>query len=119
MQDVQNMLQIAGMTQHDLRVPDQVDVKPLGKDIYGNEISGFTNPVSKNISLDSRWLQPLSCDQLFALFEVITHESIHRTRPRWDMISRPVNHPDIDDDAARRTKEASNYILAFCPCRLQ
>lgn len=116
-QDIQNMLQIAGMTQQDLRVPDQVDVRPLGQDINGNNITGFTNPITKDISLDTRWLQPLNCDQLFALFETITHESIHRTRPRWDMITRPVHHKDIYDDAARRTREAANYILAFCPCR--
>ena len=115
-QDINNMLQIAGMTQQDLRVPDHVDVEPLGKDINGNDIIGFTNPITKDITLDSRWLEPLNCDQLFALFDTITHESIHRTRPRWDMISRPIHHPDIYEDAARRTKDASNYILAFCPC---
>ncbi len=93
-------------------------VKDLGKDIYGNEIVGFTNPITKRISLDDRYLETLNCDQIKDLFEQIVHESIHRTRPRIDMIFRPSKHPDIYDEAKRRAKERYKEIeKRRCGCQ--
>ena len=113
-QDIQNMLDLAAMTQPDLDVPSTVSARDLGSDIYGSPTAGFTNPITKNISISDSYLKTLDCNQLKRLFEILVHESIHRTRPRWDMISRPVKHPDIYKDAARRTKEAREYIENYC-----
>ena len=110
-QDIDIMLKLAKETQPDLKVPDKVKVKDLG----GNNI-GFTNPFtfSRGITLDDRYLEKLSCDQLIGLYEVIVHESIHRTRPRIDSILRPFKHPDIYDEAKKRTTKNQGKIKEKC-----
>jgi hypothetical protein len=95
-------------------VPENITVKDLGKDIYENNIIGFTNPVTKNISLDDQWLLPLNCRQRVYLFETIVHESIHRTKPRIDMTLRPVTHPDIYENAKARANEQEELINQMC-----
>jgi hypothetical protein len=115
-QDIQNMLELVHVTQPDLNVPPSITPRSLGNDVYGQPIGGFTNPLSLDISISDRYLQKLNCKEIGELFETITHESIHRSRPRWDMISRPVTHPDIYADAARRAREAQELIKNYCPC---
>ncbi|WP_277344452.1 RHS repeat-associated core domain-containing protein, partial [Metapseudomonas otitidis] len=115
-EDIDDMLELASTMEPDLKIPDEVTVKDLGTDIYGDSIVGFTNPLTKNISLDDRYLKTLTCPQYLDLYEQITHESIHATRPRHDMILRPSTHQDIYDDAARRTAAASRVIRMYCPC---
>ncbi|MCU9951622.1 RHS repeat-associated core domain-containing protein, partial [Pseudomonas sp. PDM13] len=115
-EDIDDMLELASTMEPDLKIPDEVTVKDLGTDIYGGSIVGFTNPLTKNISLDDRYLKTLTCPQYLDLYEQITHESIHATRPRHDMILRPSTHQDIYDDAARRTAAASRVIRMYCPC---
>jgi hypothetical protein len=115
-QDISNMVDLVNVTQGDLNVPKVVYPMDLGQDIYGNPIGGITNPFTLQISINDRYLQKLSCKELEGLFETITHESIHRTRPRSDMFARPSKHQDIYDDAARRTREARDLIRNYCPC---
>jgi RHS repeat-associated protein len=115
-QDIQNMVELVYITQSDLNVPLIVDARDLGTDIRGNQITGFTNPITLNISVSDKYLERLNCDQVIQLFEIIVHESIHRTRPRMDMILRPSRHPDIYEEAARRTKESVDFIRNYCPC---
>jgi hypothetical protein len=110
------MLELVYLTQLDLNVPTSVDVRDLGLDVYGNPISGLTDLFTKDISISDRFLKQLDCKQLQGLFDLLTHESIHRTRPRMDMILRPINHPDIVKDAARRTREARRFIENYCRC---
>lgn len=109
-EDIDVMLKLAKETQSDLRVPDSIAVKDLGKTIYGDEIVGFTNPITKNILLDDRYLETLDCDQIKDLFEQIVHASIHRTKPHRDMIRRPVEHPDILAEAKVRAKKKCQEI---------
>jgi RHS repeat-associated protein len=107
-QDINSMLNLARETQFDLNVPLTVKVRDLGRDINGNPILGFTNPITKNIRVDDRFLEDLNHDQRLQLLEIIIHESIHRTRPRIDMILRPVRHQDIYDEAARRLRDITS-----------
>lgn len=56
---------------------------------------GFTNPATLNVTIGGYYNKDLDEKGLYSLYRVLTHESIHRTRPRSDMIERPKNHPDI------------------------
>jgi RHS repeat-associated protein len=117
-QDIILMTQLASVTQQDLRDPGDITVRDLGKNIYGGEIAGRTTFFTKNIILDDRWLENLSCDQLKDLFETIVHEMIHRTRSRLDMMFRPVTHSDIYLDASYRTYVLEKEIREHCSCAL-
>jgi RHS repeat-associated protein len=111
-QDIDNMLQLVDVTQSDLNVPSSVSTYEGG--VSGG---GVTWPVpGRPISISDSYLKQLNCDQLQQLFNVLTHESTHRTRPFSDMIRRPINHPDIYEDAARRTREARDLIRNYCKC---
>ena len=90
--DIDNMGGLARNSFPDLKVPDSIGTM----DMWGTG-RGFTNPFSWNrgIYVHSMYLKELDCDQLFELFELIIHESIHRSRSRWDSIWRPIEHDDI------------------------
>lgn len=109
-QDVQDMIGLAAVSQPDLDVPNEVSVRDLGKSVDGSDIVGFTNPISKSISVDDRFEAELDCEQLKNLLEQIIHESIHRTRPRLDMILRPLRHPDIYSEARSRVDALSSRL---------
>jgi RHS repeat-associated protein len=110
-EDIRNMTNLAKQLYSDLRVPDEVDVADLPGDSLG-----FANPFSPNrgITIDDRYLQQLTCNQIIELFEIIVHESIHRTRPRSDSILRPFKHPDIYEEAYKRTLLQLDKIEEFC-----
>src|SRR5581483_11682061 len=111
-QDIDNMLELVNVTQPDLNVPSSVSTYEGG--VSGG---GITWPFpGRPVSISDIYLKQLSCDQLNQLFNVLTHESIHRTRPFSDMLRRPINHPDIYEDAGRRTREVSNFIRNYCKC---
>jgi uncharacterized protein RhaS with RHS repeats len=113
-QDITLMRQLADVTQLDLNVGDKIFTKDLGHDIYGGEVLGYTDPLSKNIWVDDKYLGCLTCQELEELYETITHEAIHRTGPRWDMLRRPSRHQDIYDEARRRTDPHRDLIRSFC-----
>ena len=113
-EDIDAMLDVVRTSQPDLDVPETVGVLPLpGAGL------GFTNPISpwRGIWIDDRFLETLDCNGLKLLLETLIHESIHRTRPRWDSMHRPVRHPDIYTDAETRRKllEAVYDLCNLCP----
>ena len=72
---------------------------------------GFTNPITKDISVNRKFLKELDAAGRRELENTIIHESIHRTRPYSDMWTRPFVHPDIYDEADKRTREVDR---TFC-----
>lgn len=105
-QDIDHMLELVYVTQDDLNVPDNVTSYEGGA-----PGGGITWPIpGRPVSISDIYLGPLTNDQLINLFEVLTHESIHRTRPFMDLIRRPIKHPDIYDEARKRTHEAMPFI---------
>jgi hypothetical protein len=113
-QDIQNMLDLAAVNNPDLNVPGSVFVDNLGMAFNGMPIGGLVDPITSSIWISDDYLRSLSCAELQRLYELIVHESIHRTKPLWDMISRPVNHPDIYDDARKRRSDALSNIVTYC-----
>lgn len=111
-QDIDNMLQLVDVTQTDLNVPSSVTTYEGGA-----SGGGITWPVpGRPVSISDSYLKQLNCDQLQQLFNVLVHESIHRTRPFGDLIRRPIVHPDIYEEAARRTRAARDLIRNYCRC---
>jgi len=102
-QDIEVLLELARERNPDLRVPETVKVA----DFLDPNSLGFTNPFtpSRSITIDARFLQPLTNDERRLLYETLIHESIHRTRPRLDSILRPIHHADIYAEAHRRALE--------------
>jgi len=107
-QDIEVLLERARANNPDLAVPDSVKVRDLP-----GRTTGFTNPFtpSRGITLDSQFLEPLDDKGRRDLYEVIIHESIHRTRPRIDSVLRPITHDDIYAEAAKR---AAAQIANVC-----
>ncbi|WP_037340687.1 hypothetical protein [Saccharospirillum impatiens] len=107
-EDIDRVAAYVALNNPDLNVDLNVGTMPMSGDGY----RAITNPVTKQITIDSYYLkEDLSYEDLLKLEELITHESIHRTRPRWDMISRPFEHQDIYDEARDRSAIGDD----FCP----
>ena len=109
------MLDLAGRTQSDLDVPDSISAAYW----FNCRGCGITNPITKNITISGYYLDDLNCDELKDLLRLIIHESIHRTRPRTDMLSRPFDHQDIYDEADRRVNEQAilDKLKERCECQ--
>jgi len=109
------MLRLAVRSQADLNVPSKIGV---GK--FPGNGSAVTNPITRNITLDNYYLdKDLDCFELKILLETIIHESIHRTRPRWDSIRRPFKHDDIYKEASDRVKNSKflqEELSRRCEC---
>ena len=71
---------------------------------------GITDPITEAVAVNNKFLLPLDDSGRHELLDTIIHESIHRTRSRWDMIWRPFDHQDIYDDADRRTNELDSKV---------
>jgi RHS repeat-associated protein len=111
-QDIDNMLELVNLTQLDLNVPNSVGTYPGG--VPGG---GITLPIpGRPVLISDSYLQALNNDQLTQLFEVLTHESLHRTRPFSDLIRRPFDHPDIYEGARQRTRGAMPLISNYFKC---
>ncbi|NOS81046.1 MAG: RHS repeat-associated core domain-containing protein, partial [Nitrospira sp.] len=95
----------------DLNVPEHVDTM----DMWGDG-EGFTNPFSWNrgIYVHSRFLKELDCNDLFDLFKLIIHESIHRSRSRWDSLWRPRTHDDIYEIAKALALDQRTRVERYC-----
>jgi RHS repeat-associated protein len=120
-QDIILMRELVQVTQPDLTVRDDTGVRDLHHNMFqrdadGNfqEISGYTDPLTRRIWLDDTWLRCLTCDEMEQLYETITHEGIHATRSPWDSISRPAKHDDIYREASRRTDPFRPLIREYC-----
>jgi hypothetical protein len=108
------MLDLANRTQLDLDVPNSINAA-----YWFNCIGcGITNPLTKNITISGYYLGELNCDDLEGLLELIIHESIHRTRPRTDMLLRPFTHLDIVEEASKRVNEKKmrDLLNERCEC---
>lgn len=112
---IRDMLDFAKLSQTDLDVPNSINIAYW----FNCRGCGITNPLTKNITISSYYFSELDCRDLKGLLELIIHESIHRTRPRSDMLLRPFNHPDIYAEAAIRVNEQSilNFLKERCECR--
>jgi RHS repeat-associated protein len=106
LQDIEHMLELVYITQADLNVPGTVSTYEGG--VPGG---GITFPIpGRPVAISDVYLGPLTNEQLVNLFEVLTHESIHKTRPFSDLVVRPFKHQDIYDDARKRTRDARPFI---------
>lgn len=114
-EQIKAMLRLAVRSQADLNVPSKIGV---GK--FPADKSAITNPITRNITLDNFYLDnDLDCLELKLLLELIIHESIHRTRPRWDSIRRPSTHDDIYKEASDRVKNnkfLQDELSMRCEC---
>ncbi len=110
-QDIDALTDMARINNPDLKLPDTVDTMSMADGGLG-----FTNPFSlgRGVYVNRKFLEILDCLQILDLYEIIIHESIHRTRSRWDSIWRPLNHPDIYDDARRRAAQQRLDVLKYC-----
>ncbi|MHB8744502.1 MAG: RHS repeat-associated core domain-containing protein [Sulfuricaulis sp.] len=104
-EDIVRLTELARQTQPDLNVPQHIDTMAMTKDGLG-----FTNPITKDISVNKKFLEQLDDAGRKELLDTIIHESIHRTRPRWDMLRHPFDHPDVYDEAHKRTDEVDRKI---------
>ena len=115
-QDIARALSLARRTQTNLNVPGQVQIDDLGSIIFGRDFTGYTDPLTKSITIDDQFLPQLTCHEFVDLFRTVVHEAIHRSGPRSDMISRPKTHDDIYKEADDRTKAMEQRIRQLCTC---
>ena len=113
-EDIKWALSFVSRRQPDLDVPDDVGVKDL--DWLPNSPIGITNPLTLGITIDDYYLGQLTCEELKDLLELLTHESIHRTLPRWHMIFNPLRHPAVYREARERTKKALEELKGEICC---
>lgn len=106
-EDIDRLTGLVRDTQPDLNVPTpgSIGTAPL----IGNG-SAITNPLTLGVTVDNYYLSELNYQQRQMLLETIIHESIHRTKPRSDMLRRPFNHPDIYKEAERRRREIDSRL---------
>lgn len=98
-EDIDRMGHFVQATQPDLAVDPHIGTFPM----LGDGYRAITNPLTRNTTIDNYYLDDnLTQTDLRNLERLIIHESIHRTRPRWDSISRPFTHDDIYDEAEHR-----------------
>jgi RHS repeat-associated protein/uncharacterized repeat protein (TIGR02543 family) len=114
-EQIAEMLDLAIRTQKDLNVPDEISASY----IFNCPGCGITNPITNNITISGYYLEQLDCKGLKSLARVIIYESIHRSKPRLDMILRPFEHQDIYDEADRRVNEKKvlDKINERCECQ--
>jgi RHS repeat-associated protein len=105
-EDIVRLTNLARQTQPDLNVPSRVHTGSM----IGDGVR-FTNPLTLRVTVHEKFLQELNDTDRQGLLQTIIHESIHRTRPRSDMIKRPFDHPDIYDEAQERREKVDEY---FC-----
>ena len=101
--DIQEALEVIRESQLDLPVPVDVNVTDLPGDKDGN-----TSLIKGDITLDSRFLEPLSDDLVGQLLETLMHEVLHRNQTpleRWVDGNFDKDHPDIYKEAFRRTTQ--------------
>ncbi len=103
---VSNVLGAVQVSNRDLNVPSKVGISYL----FGGEHTAITNPITRGVTISKFYRGDLDRKQLSGLYQLLTHESIHRTKPRMDSIMRPLNHPDIYQEAGERTAEFERML---------
>jgi RHS repeat-associated protein len=113
-EQVSCMLSAAQNNNPDLDVPDNVAIAYW----FGGKDTAVTNPITTGVTLSSYYLQELDVSGIKSAYKTIVHESIHRTKGRWDMVTRPFDHPDIYKEAARRADTFfSSDGQGACSCK--
>lgn len=95
------MLEKVRTNNPDLNVPHTVDISSN----FDGQDTAVTNPATMKVTLSNYYNGDLDRDGMYSLYKTLTHESIHRTKGRLDMIRRPFKHPDIYEEAAKRAQE--------------
>jgi RHS repeat-associated protein len=103
--DIDQLTEIVRMTQRDLNVPASIGTMPM---VDGAD--GLTNPITRGIWVNNRYLGELTQRERQQLVETIIHETLHRNRPPWDMIRHPFTHDDIYREARRRRLEIDRIM---------
>ena len=106
-EDIDRLTELARETQPDLNVPPAGSISTFP--LFGNG-SAITNPITRGVTVDNFYLRELTSHQRQLLLETIIHESIHRTRPRKDMLRHPFEHPDIYEEARRRRIQVDKLL---------
>lgn len=106
-EDIDRLTELARQTQPDVNVPPPGSI---GTAPFPGDGSAITNPLTLGVTVDNFYLRELNQEQRRLLLETIIHESIHRTRPRSDMLRRPFRHPDIYEEAERRRREVDEFL---------
>lgn len=78
--------------------------------MFGGEHTAITNPITRGVTISSFYRGDLDRKQISGLYQLLVHESIHRTNPRIDSIIQPLHHPDIYKEAAERTAEFERML---------
>lgn len=113
-EDIDCLYALAKQIEVDLQFPRK---DPVTRDLGGPDKDGFVmhgryNPISRQITLHSMYLEPLSPNQLNQLYSTIVHEVLH---PNWGW--RGVGekgHARLEEEAIRRTENAG--VLEACGC---
>jgi len=122
-QDIDNMVNFARQTQPDLIIPTpSVDDLPSPP---GYSVKGQTDrwPWS-GVVIDSQYLQKLTPEQVFDLYDTIVHESLHYNDP-WYKRGLPEYqnrvHRNNNEAVRKRTEPWKKCILAGsvnpCDCK--
>lgn len=105
--DIDVGIKIIQETQKDLRFPNKVDPSMIS-DQYAGEYSYLKG----TIILNTKYLNELTDKQAADLLDTLIHETLHANDPLWKQILDTIrDHPDIDIESARRTKEILDRYL--------
>jgi RHS repeat-associated protein len=108
-EDIDCLFALALEREADLKFPEKLQVDDLG-----DGVAGITNYLTRNITIDDRYLEVLTPEQRVDLYDTIVHEGIHLTR---GALYSAFNHAKIYKDAAKRTeavKKSAGGIACGC-----
>lgn len=91
----------AKSTNSDLNFGKNYKVKDLPDDVVGRVIPGGIS----SMVLDSSFLEEQSMPEMVLLLDTIIHEGIHRTLSILENMRLGPDHPEVYDEARRRTQE--------------
>jgi RHS repeat-associated protein len=106
-QDIDIAVEIIKETQKDLRFPNTVDPS-MKSDKYAGEYQMLTD----TIKLNENYLKDLTDTQAADLLDTLIHETLHANDSAWKLFLDSLrDHPDIYNEADRRTKEILDRYL--------
>lgn len=106
-QDIDVAVRIIKETQTDLRFPKNVDPS-MKSDKYAGEYQMLTD----TIKLNQNYLKELTDRQAADLLDTLLHETLHANDSAWkQLLDSFRDHPDIYNEADRRTKELLDRYL--------
>jgi len=98
-EDIDFALEFARKNNPDLKVPKQCKVEDLGGGVRG---STRIWTLSREVTLDDRYLENLDRTGRETLLRTIIHESLHRTESRMQSMRERNSHPGVYNEAQRR-----------------